>query len=249
MFERYLKKTRRVIFYARWEASESGSPEIESEHLLLGLLREAKGMFVRLKIPGEALSNITEACRQAIPRKEKIPTSVDLPLSARSRIVLAVAMQAADFHNQRHIAPEHLLAGVIDAGGAASEILKRHGLSRNLVDALLASEASSPVETPSSTRERLNLGHAEGCVEFLCRGTRVGIAAMPLANPLPRVGEEVVINRNGAFVSYKVLEVTYVFEKYPEWAEHAPQRLTKIVVKVEDRGDPGENDFSLMDYT
>jgi len=40
MFERYTEKARRVIFFARYEASEYGSPCIETEHLLLGLLRE-----------------------------------------------------------------------------------------------------------------------------------------------------------------------------------------------------------------
>jgi ATP-dependent Clp protease ATP-binding subunit ClpC len=37
MFERYTEKARRVIFYARYEASQFGSPYIETEHLLLGL--------------------------------------------------------------------------------------------------------------------------------------------------------------------------------------------------------------------
>ena len=39
MFERYTEKARRVIFFARYEASQFGSPYIESEHLLLGIIR------------------------------------------------------------------------------------------------------------------------------------------------------------------------------------------------------------------
>ena len=42
MFERYTEKARRVIYFARYEASNIGSPYIETEHLLLGLLREYK---------------------------------------------------------------------------------------------------------------------------------------------------------------------------------------------------------------
>ena len=42
MFERYTEKARRVIFCARYEASELGSPVIDTEHLLLGLIREEK---------------------------------------------------------------------------------------------------------------------------------------------------------------------------------------------------------------
>ena len=33
MFERYTEKARRVIFFARYEASQFGSPYIETEHL------------------------------------------------------------------------------------------------------------------------------------------------------------------------------------------------------------------------
>jgi len=40
MFERYTEKARRVIFFARYGACHYGSPEIDTEHLLLGLLRE-----------------------------------------------------------------------------------------------------------------------------------------------------------------------------------------------------------------
>ena len=44
MFERYTEKARRVIFFARYEASQYGSPIIETEHLLLGLMREDKSL-------------------------------------------------------------------------------------------------------------------------------------------------------------------------------------------------------------
>ena len=51
MFERYTEKARRIIFFGRYEASQFGSPYIETEHLLLGLLREDKALanrFLRL---------------------------------------------------------------------------------------------------------------------------------------------------------------------------------------------------------
>ena len=47
MFEKYTEKARRVIFFARYEASQYGSPYIETEHLLLGLLREDKALANR----------------------------------------------------------------------------------------------------------------------------------------------------------------------------------------------------------
>ena len=45
MFERYTEKARRTVFFARYEASQFGSPVIDTEHLLLGLLREDKTVY------------------------------------------------------------------------------------------------------------------------------------------------------------------------------------------------------------
>jgi ATP-dependent Clp protease ATP-binding subunit ClpA len=45
-------RARRVIFYARYEASQYGSPYIETEHLLLGLLREDAALTRRV-LPSE----------------------------------------------------------------------------------------------------------------------------------------------------------------------------------------------------
>ncbi|MCL4810654.1 MAG: hypothetical protein KJ062_23080, partial [Thermoanaerobaculia bacterium] len=39
MFEKYNEKARRALFFARYEASKLGSKVIESEHILLGILR------------------------------------------------------------------------------------------------------------------------------------------------------------------------------------------------------------------
>ena len=48
MFERYTERARRVLFFARYEASQLGTRSITPEHLLLGLLREGKGLASRV---------------------------------------------------------------------------------------------------------------------------------------------------------------------------------------------------------
>ncbi len=42
MFEKFNEKARRALFFARYEASKLGSRVIESEHVLLGILREGE---------------------------------------------------------------------------------------------------------------------------------------------------------------------------------------------------------------
>jgi len=49
MFERFTEKARRVIFFVRYEASAYGSPFIETEHLLLGLLRQSADLERHLR--------------------------------------------------------------------------------------------------------------------------------------------------------------------------------------------------------
>jgi ATP-dependent Clp protease ATP-binding subunit ClpC len=79
VFERYTEKARRVIFFARYEASQFGSPRIETEHLLLALLREDKAL-VHHCLPSlasvESIRNQIEGTHTTI--REKTLTSVDL---------------------------------------------------------------------------------------------------------------------------------------------------------------------------
>ncbi len=111
MFERFTEKARRVIFFARYEASQFGSPYIETEHLLLGLLRENKGI-TRL-LPNADVASIRKQIEAATPARPVIPTSVDLPISKESKRVLPYAAEEATRLNHRHIGTEHLLLGLL----------------------------------------------------------------------------------------------------------------------------------------
>jgi hypothetical protein len=111
MFERFTAKARRVIFFARYEASQFGSPYIETEHLLLGVLREHSGI-TRL-LPNADAASIRRQIETATPARTQIPTSVDLPLSTEGKRVLAYGAEEAERLNHRHIGTEHLLLGLL----------------------------------------------------------------------------------------------------------------------------------------
>jgi len=111
MFERYTEKARRVIFFARYEASQFGSPYIESEHLLLGIVREDKALsnrFLRSEV-----ASIRKQVESQTTTREKTSTSVDLPLSNESKRVLAYAGEEAERLAHKHIGTEHLLLGLL----------------------------------------------------------------------------------------------------------------------------------------
>jgi hypothetical protein len=129
MFERYTEQARRVIFFSRYEASQYGSPCIETEHLLLGFFRADKALTRRLM-----RTNSTEALRKEIEarttREAKIATSVDMPLSNQGKRALAYAAEEADRMQDRHIGPEHLLLGLLrEKGSLAADLLASHGVT------------------------------------------------------------------------------------------------------------------------
>jgi ATP-dependent Clp protease ATP-binding subunit ClpC len=124
MFERYTERARRVIFFARFEASQFGSMTIESEHLLLGLLREDSNMSRHLlpqPVPTKEIKKLAEA---RLARREKVSTSIDLPLSAECQHILQYAAKEAEGLDHRHIGTEHLLLGILreDTCGAAQAL-------------------------------------------------------------------------------------------------------------------------------
>ena len=133
MFERYTEKARRVIFFARYEASTFGWPEIEVEYLLLGLLREDKTLsrFHLSFATTEAIRG--EIARHRVP-VEKIPTSVDLPLSNESKRVLAYAGEEAQSLGHSFIGTTHLLLGILrEEQSFAATLLRKHGVDVQVV--------------------------------------------------------------------------------------------------------------------
>ena len=133
MFEKYTEKARRVIFFARYEASQFGSPAIEPEHLLLGLIREDQ-QIVTSFIHASHISTdqIRDRIQKALGLHEKISASVDLPLSENAKRVLVCAAEESNMLHHSYIGTEHLLIALLrQEGTIAFEILKKMGFSVN----------------------------------------------------------------------------------------------------------------------
>jgi hypothetical protein len=157
MFERYTEKARRIIFFARYEASNFGAPCIETEHLLLGLLREGHAVTHRFLPPSNSVLSIRQRIRALTPLREKISTSVDLPLSHESKRVLDYSAEEAEKLKHEHIGPEHLLLGLLrEEKSLAANLLQERGLSIERVrEDLAAGGADSPVSSGVDLQTRL----------------------------------------------------------------------------------------------
>ena len=111
MFERYREDARRAIFFARWEAQQSGTVYIEPEHILLSLTHDSDSKANQLF----ALSSHKETFRAQLGVKASAESSKasDFPLSNVSKRILAYTAEEADKLASKPIGTEHLLLGLL----------------------------------------------------------------------------------------------------------------------------------------
>src|SRR5213593_2729785 len=131
MFEKYNEKARRALFFARYEASKLGSRVIESEHILLGVLREGeeiiKEIFSRFNVKPKQIRREVEGERLFVDR---ISSSAELPLSEESKKILAYAAHEAESMLHQYVGTEHLLIGILRVeSSTAARILTAKGLN------------------------------------------------------------------------------------------------------------------------
>jgi hypothetical protein len=146
MFERYTERARRTIFFGRYAASQFGSAYIETEHLLLGLLREDKALANQFLRSHAAVESIRKQIEGHTTPGEKVSTSVDLPLSLDCKRVLAYGAEEAERLNHKHIGTDHLLLGLLrEEKCFGAQLLREQGLTLNSARQQVQRSAS-PIE-------------------------------------------------------------------------------------------------------
>jgi len=169
MFERYSEKARRVILFARYECSQYGSPVIESEHLLLGLLRETRLLQHLLKSGPRAIDVLPRAIdvlRKEIEKqivvRPRIPTDSNIPLSSGCTRVLQFAAEESERQSHGYVEPEHLLLGLLlDDQCLGTRVLQAHEVTLSSV----REEITRQAEVQKSERQWC-------CTDFQARCVR-----------------------------------------------------------------------------
>src|SRR5712664_568233 len=212
VFERYTEKARRVIFFARYEASQYGSPYIETEHLLLGLMREDKALANRFLRQQGSIESIRKEIEARITIRERISTSVEVPLSAECKRILNMAAEEAERLGHKHVGTEHLLLGILrEEKCFGAEILMERGLRLSTLREELArtsgekTTATRPKETSLLAEFSRDLtqaasegsldplvgreGEVERVIQILCRRTKNN----PVLIGEPGVGKTAIV--------------------------------------------------------
>jgi hypothetical protein len=111
VFGRYSQPARRALFFARYEASAAGSPAIESEHLLLALIRE--DIVLRSALGFQVATKIRAGIEQSSRPLRSVSSCADIPMSSEVKTALKHAAEEADVRNCRDVAVRHLVLGLL----------------------------------------------------------------------------------------------------------------------------------------
>ncbi|PZW28482.1 ClpA/ClpB-like protein [Thermosporothrix hazakensis] len=126
---RFNEHARHVLSLAREEALTFNHDFIGTEHLLLGVLREQKGIAA---LALEKLGVTPDAVRAAVEAKigrGDEPVQEDIDYVPRARKVLSLAMDEAERQGSAYVRTEHILLGIVrEGGGVAADILDTFGV-------------------------------------------------------------------------------------------------------------------------
>src|SRR6185369_8745356 len=135
-------KSQEALAEAQRIAHEHSHQQVDCEHLLLALLGQAESLVPELleKI-GVSVTQLELEVKKELKRRHKVQgtSSSDLFSSNELKKALDAAQSEAGKLKDDYISTEHLLLGILDAGGSAlKQIFKGNGLKRDVVLKALA---------------------------------------------------------------------------------------------------------------
>ena len=144
MFERFTDGARLLVVRAQEEAHMLHHDYIGTEHILLGLIHEGKGVAAKsLENLGISLDAVREQVQEMIGQGQQAPSggrqgeegqsAGHISFTPRAMKVLELSQQALQL-GDNHIGTEHILLGLICEGeGTAAQVLINFGAGLNRV--------------------------------------------------------------------------------------------------------------------
>jgi len=139
-FERFTVKAQEAINDASAIAQKEDHSSLETEHLLLALLRQQDGIVPPLveKIGtdvGQLSSDVEALLKQGVPKA--YGEAVQLHFSSAASKILAKAETEAAALKDEYISTEHILLAICAGEGKSAELLKKAGVTKKaILDAL-----------------------------------------------------------------------------------------------------------------
>ena len=138
-FEKFTDKARKVLVLAQDEARALHQPYVGTEHVLLGLIREADGLAAQsLERLGVTYDGVVAGIRECVAIDESADVSGHLSFTPRVKRVLENSLREAMQMGQSYISTEHLLLGIVREGeGTALEVLGRMNVTGDAIRSAL----------------------------------------------------------------------------------------------------------------
>lgn len=129
-FDKFSVRARRVMESAQLEAQRFQHSYIGTEHILLGLVRENKGIAAHVLLNlGVERDKVRSAVEYIIDRGDRIVLG-EIGLTPIAKQVIELAVDEAQRMNHSYIGTEHLLLGLVREGkGIAAGVLESLGVT------------------------------------------------------------------------------------------------------------------------
>jgi hypothetical protein len=133
-FDKFTDGARKVLTLAQDEAQRLGSSSVDTEHLLLGLVREQSSVGAQvLREMGIELDGVRAAVDMAVRRGGR-QVGGRSTMTPRAMRVVELAIDEARRLGHTYIGTEHLLLGLVrDPNGVAAEVLASLGVDLDKV--------------------------------------------------------------------------------------------------------------------
>jgi len=129
MFELFTDRARRVILFAREASERLMQTSIDTEHILLGLLRERSGLAAEIfSRRGIDVTLLMNDVRGVSEKGHNLMIKGSLPFSQNGKNVLDFSVEEAKVLNNKYVNTEHIMLGLLkEKKGKASMLLSKLG--------------------------------------------------------------------------------------------------------------------------
>jgi ATP-dependent Clp protease ATP-binding subunit ClpB len=146
-----------AISYAQQMAQAEQHPQVAPEHLLVALLVQEDGLVPQvIKKAGADIDHIAEELQDALRMLPKQSGGQLYPSNEMQQVIFKAEAEVKTFKDE-YISVEHLLLAIFEVKCKAQEILKRNGVTRDLLlktCSRFAAGGGSPTRTRSPKYRR-----------------------------------------------------------------------------------------------
>ena len=152
MFKRFTERARKVIILAREEAERNQHEYLGTEHLLLGVLKDAGGVAIAvLQGLGVDMKQVRLEVERSMPASSNTLIIGDIPFTSRAKKVLEYSVEEARSMGHSYIGTEHLLLGLMrEKDGVGARVLN----SLNVTYADVREQTINLLREPSTAQEK-----------------------------------------------------------------------------------------------